>query len=109
MIENGSPKPLFETDDDYNYFLAVLPIHPEFLSISEKPTETELRILLYCLKPQKRAAVLKKIGFSNHPKNYQRYIVPLIEKGWLIYTVPNVPTSPNQQYVTTEKGKQVLG
>jgi hypothetical protein len=38
-----------------------------------------------------------------------RYIILLIEKGLLSYTVPGIPTSPNQQYLTTEKGKQVLG
>ena len=108
MQTNGSPKAVFETDDDYNYFLALLPVHSEFLTSAEQPIEKELQVLLYSLKPKKRSEILKKIGFSNHAKNYQRYIVPLIEKGWLAYTVPDVPTSPNQQYVTTEKGKQVL-
>ncbi|WP_276503777.1 RNA-binding domain-containing protein [Terrimonas pollutisoli] len=109
MHQNGSPKPIFDTDDDYTYFLAVLPIHPEFLVSAEEVTEKELQVLLYCMKPKKRAAILKKIGLSNHAKNYQKYIVPLIEKGWLAYTSPDIPTSPNQQYITTEKGKQVLG
>jgi ATP-dependent DNA helicase RecG len=109
MLQNGSPKPVFDTDDEHTYFLAVLPVHPAFIVNVEKPTEKELQVLLYCMKPQKRAAVLKKIGLSNHAKNYQRYIIPLIEKGWLAYTLPDIPTSPNQQYVTTDKGKEVLG
>ena len=109
MYQNGSPNPVFDTDEEYNYFLAILPVHPDFLPTEEQPTEKELQILLYCLKPKKRSNILKKIGFSNHAKNYKRYIVPLIEKGWIAYTVPNVPTSPNQQYVTTQKGKQLLG
>ena len=29
MKRNGSPEPKFETDDERNYFLAVLPVHPE--------------------------------------------------------------------------------
>lgn len=109
MQQNGSPKPVFDTDDEYTYFLAVLPVHSAFIVDAEKPTEKELQVLLYCMKPQKRAAILKKIGLSNHAKNYQKYIVPLIEKGWLAYTLPDIPTSPNQQYVTTEKGRLVLG
>lgn len=109
MLQNGSPRPVFDTDDEHTYFLAVLPVHPAFIANVEKPTEKELQILLYCMKPKKRAAILKKIGLSNHAKNYQRYIVPLIEKGWLSYTLPNIPTSPNQQYATAEKGKEVLG
>lgn len=109
MLQNGSPKPIFDTDDDYTYFLAVLPVHSAFIVNVEEATEKELQVLLYCLKPQKRAAILKKIGLSNHAKNSQKYIVPLIEKGWLSYTLPDIPTSPNQQYVTTEKGNQILG
>lgn len=29
MPKNGSPEPVFETDDERTYFLAVLPVHPE--------------------------------------------------------------------------------
>jgi len=32
MKKNGSPEPRFETDDNYSYFIATLPIHPAFLS-----------------------------------------------------------------------------
>lgn len=109
MQKNGSPLPIFETDDEFTYFLAVLPVHPSFIVKVEEPAEKELQILLYCMNARKRATILKKIGLSNHAENYQKYIVPLIKKGWLAYTLPNIPTSPNQQYVTTEKGKQVLG
>ena len=28
---NGSPMPVFETDDDRTYFLTTIPIHPDFL------------------------------------------------------------------------------
>ena len=28
---NGSPKPVFETDNDRTYFLTTIPIHPDFL------------------------------------------------------------------------------
>jgi ATP-dependent DNA helicase RecG len=32
MAKNGSPEPLFETDEDYSFFITTLPIHPAFLS-----------------------------------------------------------------------------
>jgi len=39
MEANGSPKPVFETDDDCSYFLAVIPAHP----LADKTyTETNL-------------------------------------------------------------------
>ena len=96
---------MMSTPISWLYYLYIL----QFILNAEEPKEKELQLLLYCVKPKKRAAILKKIGLSNHAKNYQKYIVPLIEKGWLAYTLPDIPTSPNQQYVTTEKGKQVLG
>jgi len=109
MQENGSPKPVFDTDDDFSYFLAVLRVHPDFLKGDVQPEEWQLQILLFCMEPQRRSAILEKIGYSNHPKNYQRYILPLLERGWLAYNRPDAPSSPNQQYVTTDRGKTVLG
>ena len=106
---NGSPKPSFETDDDYTYFLAILPVHTVFLPTPKVVPELQLQILLYCINPKRRVNVLKHIGYSNHAKNYQRYIVPLIEKGWLAYTQPNSLNSPSQQYVTTDLGHGILG
>ena len=47
-------------------------------------------------------------GISTHPKNYKRYIVPLLEKGLLSMTLPDKPNSKNQKYITTEKGKVFL-
>ena len=35
MAKNGSPKPRFETDDNYSYFITTLPIHPAFLEPDE--------------------------------------------------------------------------
>jgi ATP-dependent DNA helicase RecG len=109
MQQNGSPKPIFDTDDDYTYFMAILPIHSSFLVNVDKATERELQVLFYCIEPKNRAAILLKIGLSNHAKNYQKHIIPLIEKGWLSYTLPEIPTSPKQQYITTEQGRQILG
>lgn len=36
MCTNGSPEPVFDTDDDRTYFLTVLPVHADFLA--ELPT-----------------------------------------------------------------------
>ena len=43
MEANGSPKPVFETDDDCSYFLAVIPAHP----LADKTyTETNLEAVI---------------------------------------------------------------
>ncbi|ETD72230.1 transcriptional regulator, partial [Pelistega indica] len=36
MMENGSPEPIFETDDERSYFLIHLPIHADFLDNDER-------------------------------------------------------------------------
>jgi ATP-dependent DNA helicase RecG len=109
MEKNGSPKPVFETDDEKTYFLTVLPVHPSFVEKpGGKPTEEELRILYFCLEPKKRARILKELSLSNHYRNYVRHIVPLLETGWLAMTIPNKPNSRNQRYMTIKKGKDIL-
>jgi ATP-dependent DNA helicase RecG len=39
MEQNGSPNPVFETDDAFTNFLTVLPIHPVFLEVFNKEEE----------------------------------------------------------------------
>ena len=47
-------------------------------------------------------------GWNNASKFKQKYINPLIAEGLVDMTVPNKPTSPNQKYYLTEKGKGLL-
>ena len=60
------------------------------------------------MRPQDRDVLFIHIGVTNQRKNYQRFIQPLINKGWLTMTIPDKPTSPKQQYLTTLKGRMVL-
>ncbi len=47
-------------------------------------------------------------GWKNASKFKEKYINPLIAEGVADMTVPNKPTSPNQKYCLTEKGKGLL-
>jgi len=71
-------------------------------------TEKQITILKHCTIPKARENVLSAIKLSNQRKNYVDYMLPLVELNWLSMTIPNKPTSPNQQYLTTLKGKLVL-
>jgi len=150
MEENGSPPPVFETDENNAYFLCILPIHPLTESIlgSRKNAEgdndkikkintlkeagtylslpvSELRdrdkeaikesinysierILTFCQDPKSRDEIFEELGLYKNTKNHNHHIKPLIEVGWLNLTLPNKPTSKNQQYYTTELGKKLL-
>jgi len=146
---NGSPPPVFETDDGRSYFLSVIKIHPlaqlvelqgtkdvtkdnELLinslsdidsylrslndqrwTIVEKKIKSRvddiyLKVLLYCIKPKTREEIFEHIEIYNNSRNFNNYIKPIIEVGWLQLTIPDKPTSKNQKYVTSNISKRLV-
>jgi ATP-dependent DNA helicase RecG len=65
-------------------------------------------ILEKCISEQSKEEVLKTLKLSNQRKNYVEQMLPLVELNWLTMTIPDKPTSPNQMYLTTLKGRLVL-
>lgn len=115
MIRNSSPEPIFDTDDDLTYFLTVLPIHTEFVTVQvgvqdgvQVEVQEELVILRYCLRPKKKIEILRQLKLFNNYDNFSRHIKPLIDKGFLSPTIPDKPNSSNQQYKTTPQGEITL-
>ena len=149
MEENGSPPPVFETDENNAYFLCILPIHPltpnaqdkraidetkditkqinylneinTYLSLSvseigdrdreairEEINDMTIMVLNYCTKPKSRDELFEKIGLYKNTKNFQNHIKPLIDLGWLYFTVANKLTSRDQKYFTTDLGEKLL-
>ncbi|HEY5593272.1 MAG TPA: RNA-binding domain-containing protein [Paludibacter sp.] len=70
--------------------------------------DSELKILKLAKQPSNREEFLTSLSMTNHRKNYERYMLPMIENGWLTMTIPDKPTSPKQQYLTTLKGRLIL-
>ena len=166
MRQNGSPEPRFETDDDHTHFLAVLPVHPAWLTgsvqagdqvsvqVSVQDEDSIISItgsnywellsrfvydlsegrktldsanlsryrplveflepnfaavLRICTAPKSRKDVLENaLHLTNHTRNFDRYIEPLLEAKLLARTVPERPSSSQQKYYTTERGHLVL-
>ena len=121
LYKNGSPRATIETDPDRTFFLIDIPCHPNAIAILtdanlSKPTEydrvrqssIETEILSFCLEPRSRRMILESIGLKYHSDNFNKYIKPLIEKKHLLYTKPNVPNSPKQEYITSDLGKEIL-
>jgi ATP-dependent DNA helicase RecG len=67
-----------------------------------------ITLLTRGIQPQSRESLLKQLNLSNHRKNYIKFILPLINMGWMAMTLPDKPTSPHQQYYTTLKGRLLL-
>lgn len=150
MEENGSPPPVFETDENNAYFLCILPVHPltesilgsqdgrrrgednvfnindltdinPYLSlpvfqlrdedrnaIKDRVSTSIIKVLQYCKKPKSSDEIFEELGLYKNTKNHNHHIKPLIEIDWLNLTLPNKPTSKNQQYYTTDLGKKLL-
>ncbi|MDO8996505.1 MAG: putative DNA binding domain-containing protein [Sediminibacterium sp.] len=74
------------------------------IDVQEFINDKFAKILNYCQKPKQRKDILKEIGLVNNVKNYDTYVAPLVQMGWVRMTIPDKPTSPKQQYRTTLKG-----
>ena len=70
--------------------------------------KTGIDILNFCIEARSRISIFKKIQIYNNTKNFNRHIKPLITTGWLLLTIPDKPSSKNQQYITSETGKIIL-
>lgn len=72
-------------------------------------TDSQIEILEFCESARKRKEILEDaLGISNQFKNFKTNIEPLIERGLVQYMLPDNPTSKNQKYYTTVKGRIVL-
>ena len=121
-----------------SYFYIEIPIHKEFKSkIIEKSNQVKAksnqaeeksnqvkdvigiqvknrvidRIVLtleFCLQPKSRNEILDNVGLSKQTKNFKENIGPAINAGLLAMTLPDVPNSQNQKYITTDKGKKII-
>lgn len=74
------------------------------IDVQEFINEKLEKILHFCNKPKQRKDMLKEIGLVNNVKNYDTYVAPLVQMGWVRMTIPDKPTSPKQQYRTGLKG-----
>ena len=63
------------------------------------------KILMFCRESKQRKEIFEVIEIVNNVKNYNAYMAPLVAMGWIAMTIPGKPTSPNQKYITTLKGR----
>jgi ATP-dependent DNA helicase RecG len=137
MAKNGSPPAEFEFDEDHSYFMVRLPIHPAALEVAESAVagaaestskvgagETALtgedrstksalsrhqvKILRKCLADAEIADLMAIAERADRTKFRNQVLKPMLADGLLEMTIPDKPTSSNQRYRTTDKGKSLL-
>lgn len=125
MKANGSPEPIFETDDERSYFLIRLPVHKGFLvdteavaNLSHEVTEQvgtkqglsreQVELLNCCVEETSVTALMQVTGRSNRTKFRLAVLNPLLDLKLIEMTQPDSPRSPTQKYRLTDLGEQVL-
>ena len=72
----------------------------EEVNIQNQESDQLVGLLEYCKEPKSRKEIADFLGITTVYWMMQNYINPLIEKGMLKMTKPDVPKSKNQKYVS---------
>ena len=112
MSGNGSPEPVFETDDQRTSFLVRLPLRPApaeavttQVGTKSAPSQHQVKILRMCLTERPLLDLMKLAGRTDRTKFRQQILNPLLDEGHLEMTIPEKPTSRLQKYRLTAKGR----
>ena len=109
MRANGSPRPVFESDEDRSSFLVRLPVHPGFLPADTPEVTPEVMRLLEGLNGEMSRAELMRILNLKDEKHFrEHYLQRAISQGLIEMTIPDKPKSSLQKYRLTVKGKARL-
>ena len=119
MAANGSPAPLFETDDDRLSFVIRLPAHPaataENVPTQQVTTQVTTQVtpqvgmlLLQVSGEMTRQAIQEALELSDREHFRKTYLVPALEQGVIEMTLPDKPNSRSQRYRLTETGQHWL-
>ena len=111
---NGSPEPVFKTDEERSYFITVLKIHPEAQVEAQVEAkialnDTQIKILSECAKnPLSKKEIAQMLGHSEVSGSIKLSMEKLIKHGLLDYTIPEKPRSRFQKYRATSLGRKII-
>lgn len=81
----------------------------KYASIKASINPMQFKILDFCISPKSNATIQEEcLGLTKHTKNFNNYIKPLLELGYLVRTIPDNPKDRNQKYVVLEEIKKFL-
>jgi ATP-dependent DNA helicase RecG len=116
MAANGSPAPLFESDESRTAFVIRLPVHAgarvppraETGSPEVTPEVTpEVRRLLQVLDGElSRQELQQALGLKDAEHFRKAYLLPALAGGAVEMTLPATPRSSNQRYRLTDAGQR---
>ena len=112
MTANGSPRPLFETDDDRLAFVIRLPAHPLATrtsgEVTPEVTPEVMRVASALVQALSRQELQQTLDLKD-PEHFRKaYLLPALSSGLVEMTLPEKPTSRSQRYRLTAQGAQWL-
>jgi ATP-dependent DNA helicase RecG len=115
MVANGSPAPLFESDEDRLSFVIRLPCHPLAVGeiaptaqVATQVTGEVQRLLLALVGEMSRQQLLEALGMTHREHFRSAYLKPALDAGVVEMTLPDKPNSSNQRYRRTTLGQHWL-
>ena len=118
MAANGSPPPMFETDDDRAAYVIRLPVHPlaEVAAPDAQEVTTEVatevttevgRVIAALQAEMSRQALQQALGLANAEHFRKAYLLPALASGFVEMTLPDAPRSSKQRYRLTAAGRRL--
>ena len=122
MRENGSPAPVFESDDDRTWFLVRLPVHEAARSgpsvqgagqvtehdtpqVTPQVTGHVVQLVAALAGQMSRGQLQETLGLKDRNHFTSAYLRPAVEAGLIEMTLPGKPRSQNQRYRRTAAGE----
>ncbi len=112
--KNGSPEPIFHTNEDRTFFLIEFPVHPDFApevttevtpEVTTEVTTEVGRLLDVITGSHSRSELQEMLDLKNAEHFRKAYLLPAMEAGFVEMTIPDKPQSRFQQYRLTENGQ----
>jgi ATP-dependent DNA helicase RecG len=72
------------------------------------PSRKQVIVLSKCLDDSLLSHLMESVGRSNRTKFRDQVLNPLLERGWVVMTVPDKPRSNKQKYRLTPDGRALL-
>lgn len=120
MAANGSPAPLFESDEDRLSFVIRLPCHPLARPVPPKVTgevapevtpevaPEVVRVVLALQEELSRTGLQQALDLKDEKHFRKAYLLPALASGLVEMTRPETPRSSKQRYRRTRLGQRWL-
>ena len=110
MAANGSPVPLFETDEDRCAYVIRLLVHPlaeqATGQVTPQVTPQVMHLIEILTGEMSRGNLMEGVGLKDRMNFSHHYLTPALESELVEITLPDKPRSSKQRYRLSKLGQQ---